>query len=128
MILASAAQALAASRSNVRCFGRSGEKTARDRHPAPRAALLCARGIEIGSSFGRRHGRIWGIRAKGYNPRVDTVLATQDHRFSRGAGVDAAQATYTYTYTLALASGLAWTQRRAALASVFPNRCLPRLT
>lgn len=78
----------------------------------------------------RRHGRIWRIRAKGYNPRVDTVLATQDHRFSRGAGVDAAQATYTYTYTLALAlaSSLAWTQRRAASASVFPNRCLPRLT
>jgi len=64
-------------------------------------ALLCDYGIEIGSSFGPLHGKIGHIGAMVYNAREDTVLttldsvlATQGHRFSRGAGVDAAQATY----------------------------------
>lgn len=61
-------------------------------------ALLCDYGIEIGSSFGPLHGKIRRIGAMGYYAREDTVLTTlttvaaldsmlttQDHRFSRSA-------------------------------------------
>lgn len=84
-------------------------------------ALLCDYGIEIGSSLGPLHGKIRRIGAMGYNARedavlntfaaLDSMLATQRHRFSRSAAVDAAQAT----------DALAWTQRRAVPVSVFPN-------
>ena len=39
-----------------------------------RAALLNDFGIEIGTSFGPLHGRIWRIGTMGYNCRKQTVL------------------------------------------------------
>jgi (S)-ureidoglycine-glyoxylate aminotransferase len=69
-----------------------------------RGALLEHFNIEIGTSFGPLHGRIWRIGTMGYNARKDcvlttlagleTVLAQEGHRFPRGAGVDAALAAY----------------------------------
>lgn len=69
-----------------------------------RAALLNDFSIEIGTSFGPLQGKVWRIGAMGYNARPDSVLATlaaleivlaaEGHRFTRGAGVDAAYATY----------------------------------
>ncbi|MFN0164506.1 MAG: pyridoxal-phosphate-dependent aminotransferase family protein [Burkholderiales bacterium] len=69
-----------------------------------RNALLDDFNIEIGTSFGQLHGKIWRIGAMGYNARCDavlltlaaleTVLAAEGHRFTRGAGVDAAYAAY----------------------------------
>jgi (S)-ureidoglycine-glyoxylate aminotransferase len=69
-----------------------------------RNALLHDFNIEIGTSFGPLHGKIWRIGAMGYNARRDavlvtlaaleTVLAAEGHRFTRGAGVDAAYAAY----------------------------------
>jgi hypothetical protein len=41
-----------------------------------RAALLSDFGIEIGTSFGPLHGRIWRIGTMGYNARRDAVLTT----------------------------------------------------
>lgn len=41
-----------------------------------RASLLHDFGIEIGTSFGPLHGRIWRIGTMGYNARRDTVLST----------------------------------------------------
>jgi (S)-ureidoglycine-glyoxylate aminotransferase len=43
---------------------------------AVRAALLADFGIEIGTSFGPLHGRIWRIGVMGYNARRDAVLTT----------------------------------------------------
>jgi (S)-ureidoglycine-glyoxylate aminotransferase len=69
-----------------------------------RAALLHDFGIEIGTSFGPLHGKVWRIGAMGYNARQDCVLTTlaalevvlaaEGHKFTRGAGVDAAYAAY----------------------------------
>jgi (S)-ureidoglycine---glyoxylate transaminase len=69
-----------------------------------RAALLNDFNIEIGTSFGPLHGKVWRIGAMGYNARPDAVLSTLaalevvlaagGHRFTRGAGVDAAYAVY----------------------------------
>jgi (S)-ureidoglycine-glyoxylate aminotransferase len=69
-----------------------------------RRALLRDFNIEIGTSFGPLHGRIWRIGAMGYNARMDAVLVTlaaleavlaaEGFAFSRGAGVDAARAAY----------------------------------
>ncbi|WP_445442112.1 pyridoxal-phosphate-dependent aminotransferase family protein [Clavibacter sp. km1a] len=41
-----------------------------------RGALLADFGIEIGTSFGPLHGRVWRIGTMGYNARKDTVLTT----------------------------------------------------
>ncbi|MDQ1217605.1 pyridoxal-phosphate-dependent aminotransferase family protein [Microbacterium arborescens] len=41
-----------------------------------RAALLIDFGIEIGTSFGPLHGRVWRIGTMGYNARQDAVLTT----------------------------------------------------
>ncbi|MGY1915234.1 pyridoxal-phosphate-dependent aminotransferase family protein [Blastococcus sp. SYSU DS0973] len=41
-----------------------------------RTALLEDFGIEIGTSFGPLHGRVWRIGTMGYNARRDTVLTT----------------------------------------------------
>lgn len=41
-----------------------------------RQTLLQDFGIEIGTSFGPLHGRIWRIGTMGYNARKDTVLTT----------------------------------------------------
>ena len=69
-----------------------------------RAALLSDFNIEIGTSFGRLQGRIWRIGSMGYNARRDavlvtlaaleTVLAAEGMKLQRGAGVDAALATF----------------------------------
>jgi (S)-ureidoglycine---glyoxylate transaminase len=69
-----------------------------------RRALLTDFNIEIGTSFGPLHGRIWRIGTMGYNARPDTVFQTlaaldallsqEKHRFPRGAAVDAALAVY----------------------------------
>ena len=67
-----------------------------------RAAMLYHYNIEIGSSFGPLHGKIWRIGTMGYNARKDcvlvplgaleTILAAQGHRVLRGAAADAALA------------------------------------
>src|SRR5262249_29083026 len=69
-----------------------------------RRALLNDFNIEIGTSFGPLHGKIWRIGTMGYNARKDAVLVTlaaleaalaaEKFRFTRGAGVDAARAAY----------------------------------
>jgi len=69
-----------------------------------RRALLADFNIEIGTSFGPLHGRIWRIGTMGYNARPDTVLQTlgaldavlaaERHKVPRGAGVDAALSVY----------------------------------
>ena len=69
-----------------------------------RSALLKDFNIEIGTSFGPLHGKVWRIGAMGYNARQDTilqtlgalevVLAAEGHQFTRGAGVDAAYQSY----------------------------------
>ncbi|WP_104130784.1 alanine--glyoxylate aminotransferase family protein [Cryobacterium sp. N21] len=41
-----------------------------------RGALLNDFGIEIGTSFGPLHGKVWRIGTMGYNARQDTVLTT----------------------------------------------------
>ena len=67
-----------------------------------RMALFKDFNIEIGTSFGPLHGKVWRIGAMGYNARPDCVLSTlaalevvlaaEGHRLTRGAGVDAAYA------------------------------------
>jgi len=74
---------------------------------AVRAELLERFAIEIGTSFGPLHGRIWRIGTMGYNARTDAVLTTlaaleqvlrrQGHRAAPGGGVDAAVASYDAT-------------------------------
>jgi hypothetical protein len=59
---------------------------------AARSALLEDFGIEIGTSFGPLHGKVWRIGTMGYNARKDAVLTTLAalesvlRRFGRGAG------------------------------------------
>jgi (S)-ureidoglycine-glyoxylate aminotransferase len=43
---------------------------------AARAAMLNDFGIEIGTSFGPLHGKVWRIGVMGYNTRRDAVLTT----------------------------------------------------
>ena len=69
-----------------------------------RAALLNDFSVEIGTSFGPLAGKVWRIGAMGYNARPDAVLQTlaalevvlaaEGHKFTRGAGVDAAYGSY----------------------------------
>jgi (S)-ureidoglycine---glyoxylate transaminase len=69
-----------------------------------RKALLAHFNIEIGTSFGPLHGRIWRIGTMGYNAREDAVLFTlgaleavlaqEKYQRARGAAVDAALAVY----------------------------------
>jgi len=71
---------------------------------AVRAALLDDFGIEIGTSFGPLHGRVWRIGTMGYNARPDAVLTTLaaletvlgrfGRRVPRGGGVEAASDVY----------------------------------
>ena len=54
---------------------------------AVRGELLNDFGIEIGTSFGPLHGRVWRIGTMGYNARRDTVLTTLaalEHVLRRG--------------------------------------------
>jgi (S)-ureidoglycine-glyoxylate aminotransferase len=69
-----------------------------------RAALLRDYGIEIGTSFGPLHGRVWRIGTMGVNARRDAVLTTlaaleqvlrrAGARVPAGGGVDAASEVY----------------------------------
>ncbi|MGE5792635.1 MAG: pyridoxal-phosphate-dependent aminotransferase family protein, partial [Bacteroidota bacterium] len=69
-----------------------------------RGALLNDFNIEIGTSFGPLHGKIWRIGAMGVNARRDAVLITlgaleavlagEQFKLPRGAAVDAARAVY----------------------------------
>ena len=69
-----------------------------------RRALLQDFNIEIGTSFGPLHGKIWRIGTMGYNARADAVLNTlgaleavlagERFKLPRGAAVDAALAVY----------------------------------
>jgi (S)-ureidoglycine-glyoxylate aminotransferase len=71
---------------------------------AVRAALLEDFGIEIGTSFGPLHGRVWRIGTMGYNARRDAVLTTlaaleqvlraAGHPLTAGGGVGAAREVY----------------------------------
>src|SRR5690554_5281671 len=71
---------------------------------AVRASMLHDFGIEIGTSFGPLHGKIWRIGTMGYNARKDAVLQTlialeavlrrQGHSQTPNAGVDTALAIY----------------------------------
>ena len=65
-----------------------------------RRALLDEFNIEIGTSFGRLHGKIWRIGTMGYNARPDAVFSTlgaleavlagEKFKLTRGAAIDAA--------------------------------------
>jgi len=69
-----------------------------------RSALLSEFNIEIGTSFGPLHGRIWRIGTMGVNAREDAVLATlaaleavlagEHVALPRGAALAAARAVY----------------------------------
>jgi len=69
-----------------------------------RRAMLAHFNIEIGTSFGPLHGRIWRIGTMGYNARQDAVLVTlgaleavlsqEKVKVPRGAAVDAALSVY----------------------------------
>ena len=71
---------------------------------AARSAMLDDFGIEIGTSFGPLHGRVWRIGTMGYNAREDAVLSTLAaleavlRRFgapvAAGGGVEAARDVY----------------------------------
>ena len=71
---------------------------------AIRGMLLRDYGIEIGTSFGPLHGRIWRIGSMGYNARKDAILVTlacleqcllqAGHPLSAGAASTAAMAVY----------------------------------
>jgi (S)-ureidoglycine-glyoxylate aminotransferase len=69
-----------------------------------RATLLRDYGIEIGTSFGPLHGKVWRIGVMGYNARTDAVLTTlaaleqvlrrAGVSVPAGAGTDAALDSY----------------------------------
>lgn len=69
-----------------------------------RRALLDDHAIEIGTSFGPLHGRIWRVGVMGYNARRDAVMNTLNGleavlrrggvKMTAGAGCDAALAVY----------------------------------
>lgn len=71
---------------------------------AVRHQMLHSFNIEIGTSFGPLHGKIWRIGTMGYNARPDavyqtlqsleTVLRREGHSLALGEGVDAAIAVY----------------------------------
>ncbi len=57
---------------------------------AARGAMLSDYGIEIGTSFGPLHGKVWRIGTMGYNARKDAVLLTLAalEQVLRAAGAD----------------------------------------
>lgn len=71
---------------------------------AVRSSMLNDFGIEIGTSFGPLHGKIWRIGTMGYNARKDAVLQTltaleavlrrAGHSQTANAGVDTAMTIY----------------------------------
>ncbi len=78
---------------------------------AVRAELLNDYGIEIGTSFGPLHGKVWRIGTMGYNARKDTVLTTlaaleavlrrAGVTLTAGGGTGAAQDVYASAATAA---------------------------
>lgn len=72
---------------------------------AVRGSMLVDFGIEIGTSFGPLHGKVWRIGTMGHNARKDAVLTTLaalEHALRAagvgvpaGGGVTAAQAVYS---------------------------------
>lgn len=72
---------------------------------AIRSQLLNDFNIEIGTSFGPLHGKIWRLGTMGYNARKDTVLTTLQsletvlrragHKLQPGEGIDRAFKVYT---------------------------------
>ena len=72
-----------------------------------RGAMLHDFGIEIGTSFGPLHGKIWRIGTMGHVCRktnilrclasLETVLRREGFKSEQGAGVDAAYAVYDAT-------------------------------
>ena len=71
---------------------------------AARGSMLEDYGIEIGTSFGPLHGKVWRIGTMGYNARKDAVLVTLaaleqvlragGAAVTAGGGVGAAQEVY----------------------------------
>ena len=71
---------------------------------AIRSRMLHDFNIEIGTSFGPLHGKIWRLGTMGYNARPDAVLKTlacleqcllsEKHSLTPGAGVAAAKSVY----------------------------------
>lgn len=64
---------------------------------AVRAELLATHGIEIGTSFGPLHGKVWRVGTMGVNARPDAVLTTLDAMervLGRTGGVAAATEQY----------------------------------
>ena len=64
---------------------------------AVRAELLETHGIEIGTSFGPLHGRVWRVGTMGVNARPEPVLRTLEalgRVLGRTGGVEAATAQY----------------------------------
>jgi (S)-ureidoglycine-glyoxylate aminotransferase len=69
-----------------------------------RSTLLADYGIEIGTSFGPLHGKVWRVGVMGYNARKDAVLTTlaaleqvlrrAGAKVAQGAGTDAALESY----------------------------------
>lgn len=69
-----------------------------------RTAMLTDFGIEIGTSFGPLHGKVWRIGTMGYNARKDAVLTTlacleqvlraEGASITAGGGVGAAREVY----------------------------------
>ncbi len=69
-----------------------------------RGAMLTDHGIEIGTSFGPLHGKVWRIGTMGFNARRDAVVTTlaglehtlrrAGHPVPQGGGVDAALDVY----------------------------------
>ena len=69
-----------------------------------RTSMLEDFGIEIGTSFGPLHGKVWRIGTMGYNARKDAVLTTLaaleqvlrigGHRLTPGSGVHSALEVY----------------------------------
>lgn len=66
---------------------------------AVRSSLLADYGIEIGTSFGPLHGKVWRIGTMGYNARRDAVLTTLSVLESvlRAAGVPVSTGAGTAT-------------------------------
>ncbi|WP_220433285.1 pyridoxal-phosphate-dependent aminotransferase family protein [Kocuria coralli] len=66
---------------------------------AVRASILSDYGIEIGTSFGPLHGRVWRIGTMGYNARRDAVMTTLSVMESvlRAAGVSVVAGAGTAT-------------------------------
>ncbi|WP_390623465.1 pyridoxal-phosphate-dependent aminotransferase family protein [Subtercola endophyticus] len=90
---------------------------------AVRGELLDDFGIEIGTSFGPLHGKVWRIGTMGYNARKDTVLTTLSALeqvlrragapVAAGGGVGAAYDFYTDAHADSAATAPEFTEAEA---------------